>query len=74
MVHTSDRVIRLLPGGSNYMSDKETAGLTPHERKVRSDSSKWVLVTEDMKVLAVWSCKVCMLLIYKCFTYVAIEC
>lgn len=63
----------IIPRGYNYMSDAEVASLTPHEREVRSDGGKWVMVSEEMMVLTVWSCKVCMLLIYKRFTYATLE-
>lgn len=51
------------------MPDEEAAGLTPHQRQVRSDGGKWVMAIEEMMVFTVWSCKLCMLLIYKRFTY-----
>ena len=61
---------QIIPRGYNWMSDDEAASLTPQERQVRSDGGKWVVASEQLTVLTVWSCKFCMLLLYKRFTYV----
>lgn len=52
-------------GGSNYMTDTEIAALTPEIWRGRVVESKWVLLSEEVMVLTVWTCKVCMLLLYK---------
>jgi hypothetical protein len=57
-------------GGSNFLSPDELASLTPESREARIVGSKWVLVSEVMMVLTIWTCKVCMLLIYKRLTQV----
>ena len=57
-------------GGSNYMTSDEIAALTPESRKARIAGSKWVLLSEEVMVLTIWTCKVCMLLIYRRLTYV----
>ncbi|KAH8693270.1 hypothetical protein BGW36DRAFT_386238 [Talaromyces proteolyticus] len=55
-------------GGSNYMTPEEIAGLTPETRLARTIASKWVLVSEEMMILSVWTCKLCMLFIYRRLT------
>lgn len=61
-----DKVI--FGGGSNFMTDKETAELTPETRETRIAGSKWVMVSEESVVLTIWSCKACMLFIYRRLT------
>ncbi|KAF5858788.1 hypothetical protein ETB97_003791 [Aspergillus alliaceus] len=41
--------------GSNYMTSQEIAGLTPEAYEARVSGSKWVLVSEEMMVLTVWT-------------------
>lgn len=55
-------------GGSNYMTPDEIAAMTPQTKADRISGSKWVLVSEEVMVLCVWTCKVCMLLIYRRLT------
>lgn len=55
-------------GGSNYMTPEDIAALTPQAKADRISGSKWVLVSEEVMVLCVWTCKVCMLLIYRRLT------
>lgn len=55
-------------GGSNYMTPDEIAALTPEIREARISGSKWVLLSEEVMVLTIWTCKVCMLLIYRRLT------
>ncbi|KAL8853744.1 MAG: hypothetical protein Q9221_001387 [Calogaya cf. arnoldii] len=55
-------------GGSNFMTDEEIATLTPETKAMRIAGSKWVLVSEESLVLTVWSCKACMLFIYRRLT------
>lgn len=52
------------------MTPEEEAALTPQTRQERIEGSKWVLVSEEVMVLTIWTCKVCMLLIYKRLTCV----
>ncbi|KIM99639.1 hypothetical protein OIDMADRAFT_84975, partial [Oidiodendron maius Zn] len=73
-------------GGSNYMTQEDILALTPETKHQREIGSKWVLLSEEVMVLTVWTCKICMLLMYKrlmqglvqeriincVFTYVAI--
>ena len=56
-------------GGSNFMTQQDIANLTPATRRERVSGSKWVLVSESSLVLTIWSCKVCMLVIYRRLTY-----
>jgi hypothetical protein len=58
-------------GGSNFITPEELAKLTPESRQARIVGSKWVLVSEEMMVLTIWTCKVCMLLIYQRLMFVA---
>ncbi|KAH8807717.1 hypothetical protein F5884DRAFT_345758 [Xylogone sp. PMI_703] len=51
-------------GGSNFMTPEEIAALTPAIKAERVSGSKWVLVSEEVMVMCIWTCKVCMLLIY----------
>ena len=51
------------------MTPDEIAALTPQTYADRVSGSKWVLVSEEVMVMTVWTCKVCMLLIYKRLTY-----
>ncbi|KKK14858.1 hypothetical protein AOCH_001767, partial [Aspergillus ochraceoroseus] len=51
-------------GGSNLMTQEDINNLTPTNKEERVQGSKWVFVSEHAFVLAVWSLKVCMLLIY----------
>tara|TARA_R110002060_G_scaffold36860_1_gene47878 strand:+ start:206 stop:439 length:234 start_codon:yes stop_codon:yes gene_type:complete len=55
-------------GGSNYMTEEETAALTPESIKDRILGSKWVFVTEHSMLLAIWSMKACMLHLYASIT------
>ncbi|KAL8722867.1 MAG: hypothetical protein Q9225_000700 [Loekoesia sp. 1 TL-2023] len=55
-------------GGSNFMTEEEIAALTPEGRETRIAGSKWVLVSEESMVLTIWSCKACMLFIYRRLT------
>jgi hypothetical protein len=55
-------------GGSNYMTPEDIAALTPQTKADRISGSKWVLVSEEAMVLCVWTCKICMLLIYRRLT------
>lgn len=57
-------------GGSNFMTQEEIDALTPETIAMRIRGSKWVLVSEESLVLAVWSCKACMLFIYRRLTSV----
>lgn len=56
-------------GGSNYMTTEEIATLTPESKHNREVGSKWVFLSEEVMVLTVWTCKVCMLLLYKRLMY-----
>lgn len=56
-------------GGSNYMTPEEIATLTPESKHNREVGSKWVFLSEEVMVLTVWTCKVCMLLLYKRLMY-----
>lgn len=58
-------------GGSNLMTDADIASLTPSIYAERVRGSKWVFVSEHAFILAIWSCKCCMLIIYSRITYVA---
>lgn len=51
-------------GGSNLMTAEDKANLTPAISAEREKGSKWVFVSEHAFVLAVWSMKACMLVIY----------
>ncbi|KAL8798376.1 MAG: hypothetical protein Q9182_006717 [Xanthomendoza sp. 2 TL-2023] len=55
-------------GGSNFMTQEEIDTLTPESTAMRVRGSKWVLVSEESLVLTVWSCKACMLFIYRRLT------
>ncbi|KAL8722263.1 MAG: hypothetical protein Q9181_007527 [Wetmoreana brouardii] len=55
-------------GGSNFMTQEDIDNLTPESRATRIAGSKWVLVSEESMVLTIWSCKVCMLFIYRRLT------
>jgi hypothetical protein len=50
------------------MTPEEIAALTPQTREDRIAGSKWVLASEEVMVLCVWTCKLCMLLIYRRLT------
>lgn len=56
-------------GGSNYMTDEEIAALTAETKLQREIGSKWVFLSEEVMVLTVWTCKVCMLLLYRRLMY-----
>ncbi|KAL8685433.1 MAG: hypothetical protein Q9224_005819 [Gallowayella concinna] len=58
----------IFEGGSNFMTQKEIDTLTPASTAMRVRGSKWVLVSEESLVLTVWSCKACMLFIYRRLT------
>ncbi|PLB37418.1 uncharacterized protein BDW47DRAFT_37863 [Aspergillus candidus] len=51
-------------GGSNLMEDEDIENLTPAIHAERESGSKWVFVSEHAFILAVWSMKACMLVIY----------
>ena len=51
------------------MSEEDIASLTPETQRMRVAGSKWVLVSEQSMVLTIWSCKVCMIMIYRRLTY-----
>ncbi|OAQ67598.1 hypothetical protein VFPPC_13550 [Pochonia chlamydosporia 170] len=51
-------------GGSNLISDEELAALTPETKEERVIGSKWVFVSEHSMMLAIWSMKACMLILY----------
>lgn len=51
-------------GGSNLLTDEEILELTPETIADRITGSKWVFVSEQAMLLAVWSMKCCMLIIY----------
>jgi hypothetical protein len=50
--------------GSNLMDDDEIAALTPEIKASRTAGSKWVLVSEHSMILAIWSTKFCVLVLY----------
>ena len=50
------------------MTDDEIANITPEVIEERTAGSKWVLVSEEAMIMAIWSCKACMLLIYRRLT------
>ena len=58
-------------GGSNLMSQEEIDALTPEIKANRIAGSKWVFVSEHSMMLAIWSMKVCMLILYASITYAA---
>ncbi|KAJ5167417.1 uncharacterized protein N7482_006198 [Penicillium canariense] len=51
-------------GGSNLMTEEDEKHLTPAIIAERERGSKWVFVSEHAFVLAIWSLKACMLVIY----------
>lgn len=51
-------------GGSNLMTAEDIRTMTPAIHDERERGSKWVFVSEHSFVLAVWSFKACMLVIY----------
>lgn len=55
-------------GGSNLMTEMELAALTPESHRERVAGSKWVFVSEHSMIMCVWSCKVCMLVLYAAIT------
>lgn len=55
-------------GGSNYMTDEEVAALTPLIIEERIRGSKWVFVTEHAMLIAIWSMKACMIVLYRSIT------
>ena len=55
-------------GGSNYMTEEDIANLTPETRRARIAGSKWVLLDEESMLLTIWTCKLCMLFIYRRLT------
>ncbi|KAJ0425726.1 hypothetical protein BJY00DRAFT_157536 [Aspergillus carlsbadensis] len=55
-------------GGSNLMTDEDKKNLTPAVYAERVKGSKWVFVSEHAFVLAIWSMKACMLIIYSRIT------
>ncbi|KFY09694.1 hypothetical protein V492_05385 [Pseudogymnoascus sp. VKM F-4246] len=50
--------------GSNLMDDAEIAALTPERVASRTAGSKWVYVSEHSMILAIWSTKICVLVLY----------
>ncbi|OBT56007.1 hypothetical protein VE04_03036 [Pseudogymnoascus sp. 24MN13] len=50
--------------GSNLMEPDEIAALTPEHRASRIAGSKWVYVSEHSMILAIWSTKICVLVLY----------
>ncbi|KAH8802994.1 hypothetical protein F5884DRAFT_903598 [Xylogone sp. PMI_703] len=46
------------------MTPEEIVALTPEIKAARIAGSKWVLLNEEVMVMSIWTCKVCMLLIY----------
>ncbi|KFY86437.1 hypothetical protein V500_07626 [Pseudogymnoascus sp. VKM F-4518 (FW-2643)] len=50
--------------GSNLMEPDEIAALTPEHRASRTAGSKWVYVSEHSMILAIWSTKICVLVLY----------
>ncbi|KAI9847702.1 MAG: hypothetical protein M1837_001950 [Sclerophora amabilis] len=56
-------------GGSNLLTEEEIAILTPETTEARVVGSKWVLVSEEAMLGAIWSMKTCMLIIYARVTY-----
>jgi hypothetical protein len=59
-------------GGSNLMSQADIDALTPETIAERVKGSKWVFVSEQSMLIAIWSMKCCMLLIYNRLTYVSV--
>ncbi|KAI5296118.1 hypothetical protein KEM52_005579 [Ascosphaera acerosa] len=56
-------------GGSNYFPDSDKVhDLTPEDVRHREIGSKWVMVNEQSMIWCVWTCKFCMLLMYKRLT------
>lgn len=55
-------------GGSNFMTPEEIATMTPAIHASRVQGSKWVLLSEEVMVMTIWTCKICMLLIYSRLT------
>ncbi|KAH0556831.1 hypothetical protein GP486_005378 [Trichoglossum hirsutum] len=55
-------------GGSNLMSREEIDALTPVTIAERIRGSKWVFVSEQAMLIAIWSMKCCMLVIYSRLT------
>ncbi|CBF88647.1 uncharacterized protein ANIA_00857 [Aspergillus nidulans FGSC A4] len=51
-------------GGSNLMTQEDIDNLTPEIYDERVKGSKWVFVSEHAFILAIWSMKTCMLIIY----------
>lgn len=56
-------------GGSNLMDEYEIKHLTPAIKAERISGSKWVYVSEHSFLLATWTLKSCMLVIYARITY-----
>lgn len=50
------------------MTEEDITNLTPETTATRIAGSKWVLVSEETMVLTIWSCKACMLFIYRRLT------
>ena len=61
-------------GGSNFIPPGEYPQLTQADVDARIAGSKWVLASEEAMVMTIWTCKVCMLLIYQRLTYVIAVC
>lgn len=50
------------------MTEEDIANLTPETKQARIVGSKWVLLSEQSMVLTIWTCKLCMLFIYRRLT------
>lgn len=55
-------------GGSNLITEEELAVLTQEQKEERIRGSKWVFVSEHCSLLALWSMKACMLILYASLT------
>ncbi|KAI9776975.1 MAG: hypothetical protein M1839_009119 [Geoglossum umbratile] len=55
-------------GGSNLMTQEDIDNLNPETTAERIRGSKWVFVSEQSMLIAIWSMKCCMLLIYNRLT------
>ena len=51
------------------MSEEDIANLTTETHRMRVAGSRWVLVSEQSMVMTIWSCKICMIMIYRRLTY-----
>ncbi|KAF2712974.1 hypothetical protein K504DRAFT_423216 [Pleomassaria siparia CBS 279.74] len=53
---------------SNLINPADDILLTPDDYELREYGSKLVLVTEHMQMIVIWSCKVCLLILYSRLT------